>query len=233
MTKMSARGENRQSRKPSPSKSTAKNQAAAPSVADEGLQGGLEDVLQSLVVQAVALLKGDGGGFYISNQGQRTLRCVVATGTPATVLGTVLRYGEGAAGTVAETGAPVRVDDYRTWPRRSPQFEESAPFRAVVSVPTRLRGEVTGVLHVLRTGLGQPFTAEDVELLNIFANQAGVALENARLLEETNRRVRQLSILNDLTRAALLPAILVDVPSAGGTDGRVGERRRLPPRLVG
>src|SRR3990172_6925602 len=144
-----------------------------------------------------------GGGFYVADPVRRTLRCVVATGTPATILGTVLQFGEGAAGKVAETGAPVRVDDYRIWPGRSPQFEKSAPFRAVVSVPTLLHGQVTGVLHVLRTSQGQPFNQNDVDLLNIFANQAGAALENARLLEETNLRVRQLSILNDLTRAAL------------------------------
>ncbi len=59
------------------------------------------------------------------------------------------------------------------------------------------------MLHVLRSTEGLPFNQADIDLFNIFANQAGVALENARLLEETNRRVRQISILNDLTRAAL------------------------------
>jgi GAF domain-containing protein len=177
----------------------------------EGLEGALEQILQSLVLQAVDLLKGDGGGFYLANPAQRTLRCVVATGTPSNVLGTVLRYGEGAAGKVAETGAPVNVEDYRTWLGRSPQFERSAPFRAVVSAPTLLHGQVTGVLHVLRTSLGEPFSENDVDLLNIFASQAGVALENARLLAETNRRVRQLSILNDLTRAALTASDLASM----------------------
>jgi signal transduction histidine kinase/GTP-sensing pleiotropic transcriptional regulator CodY len=168
-----------------------------------GFEAALEPVLQDLVAQAVALLDGDGGGFYLANPPARTLRCVVASGSAGDVLGIVLRYGEGAAGRVAETAAPLRIDDYRTWPGRSPQFEKSAPFRAVLSVPTLLHGSVTGVLHVLRTTGGQPFTEEDALLLTVFANQAGAMLENARLLEETNRRVRQLSLLNDLTRAAL------------------------------
>jgi GAF domain-containing protein len=202
MAKVSSRAAKKpaaRSAHPEPEPSLAAEQDAV----QAGLGGALEDVLHSLVMQAVALLKGDGGGFYVSNPAQRTLSCVVAVGTPTSVLGTVLDYGEGAAGKVAQSGAPLMVDDYRTWPGRSAQFEKSAPFRAVVSVPTLLHGHVTGVLHVLRTSAGRPFTQDDVDLLSIFANQAGVALENARLLEETNRRVRQLSILNDLTRAAL------------------------------
>jgi GAF domain-containing protein len=177
--------------------------AQAPHPAGAGLEPALELVLKDLVTQAVTLLDGDGGGYYLANPSERTLRCVIATGTPTSVLGTVLEYGEGAAGKVAVTAAPVRVDDYRAWQGRSPQFEKTAPFRAVLSVPTLHDGRVTGVLHVLRSSDGRPFSEQDTVLLTVFANQAGALLENARLLDETNRRVRQLSILNDLTRSAL------------------------------
>jgi GAF domain-containing protein len=168
-----------------------------------GLEQTLEPVLQALVVQASQLLKGDGGGFYLSYPAERRLRCIVATGTPASIVGTVLGYGEGAAGRVAESGEPLLVDDYRTWSGRSPQFEVSAPFRAVISVPTLVDDQVTGVLHVLRSAPGRSFTERDVELLTVFANQAAATLENARLLEVSQRRLRQLSILNELTRASL------------------------------
>jgi len=167
------------------------------------LERGLDQVLRAIVDKAVELLKGDGGGFYLANPAERTVRCVMATGVSARVVGVVLAYGEGAAGRVAESGRPLNIEDYRTWPGRSPQFESSAPFRAVAGVPTLWQGKVTGVLHVLRTRGGKPFTQDEVELLSIFGSQAAVALENARLLEETNRRARQASILNDLTRAAL------------------------------
>lgn len=184
-----------------------------PEIPAPGLSSGIEvdphveeplgGVLGSLVTHAVALLKGDGGGFYLADPGLRTLRCVVTAGSPPGVLGTVLRYGEGAAGRVAEECAALNIEDYRTWPGRSPQFDASAPFRAVASAPTLAQGVVVGVLHVLRTRRGNPFSTADIELLSIFADQAGMVLENARLLEETNRRFRQLSIMNDLTHAAL------------------------------
>jgi signal transduction histidine kinase len=227
MAKVSTRGrKNGGPRPPTPEPAEAAP-AADPGRVQTGLEGPLEDVLHSLVTQAVALLKGDGGGFYEADPIRRTLRCVVATGTPATVLGTVLQFGEGAAGNVAETGAPVRVDDYRIWPGRSLQFEKSAPFRAVVSVPTLLHGQVTGVLHVLRTTQGQPFNQNDVDLLNTFANQAGAAIENARLFAAVDTERQRVRLLYEVGRetSASLDAVEILRRAIGLATGHLGGSR--------
>ncbi len=163
----------------------------------------VQEVLEALVRQAVELLRGNGGGFYLADHARQELRCVVSVGTPTVVLGTVLAFGEGASGRVAVTGEPLNIEDYRTWSGRSPQFEDLSPFRAVISAPTRWEDRVTGVLHVLRSTSDTRFSADDLELLALLASHAGALLENARLLEESNRRVRQLSHLTELTRAAL------------------------------
>ena len=161
-----------------------------------------EKALNSLVAQAIELLRGDGGGFYLADPARRQLRSVVAQGIPTGTVGTVLAYGEGAAGKVAQTGKPLNIADYSTWRGRSSQFD-SGTFHAVVSVPALWQGSVTGVLHVLRTRLATPFTQDELGVLTVFGNQAATAMENARLLEETHRRVRQVSMLNELTRATL------------------------------
>jgi GAF domain-containing protein/two-component sensor histidine kinase len=166
------------------------------------LDRGQQKVLNSLVAQAVELLRADGGGFYLADLARSKLRSVVAQGNLSGSLGKTLAFGEGAAGKVAESGEPLNIEDYSSWPGRSSQFEDLT-FRAVASVPTLWQGNVTGVLHVYRTHLPRPFTPDEVDLLVVFANQAAVGLENARLLEETHRRVRQVSLLNELTRAAL------------------------------
>ncbi|MBF8255746.1 MAG: Histidine kinase protein [Anaerolineales bacterium] len=227
MAKVSTRGRKNGGPRP-PTPEPAKSAPVAdPEPVQAGLEGPLEDVLHSLVTQAVALLKGDGGGFYMADPIRRTLRCVVATGTPATVLGTVLQFGEGAAGNVAETGAPVRVDDYRIWPGRSLQFEKSAPFRAVVSVPTLLHGQVTGVLHVLRTSQGQPFNQNDVDLLNTFANQAGAAIENARLFAAVDTERKRVRLLYEVGRetSASLDAVEILRRAIGLATGHLGGSR--------
>ena len=61
----------------------------------------------------------------------------------------MLKYGEGAAGTVAETGKPLKIDDYRYWSKRATVFDEEKPFTALISVPIIWQGEIQGVLHVL------------------------------------------------------------------------------------
>ena len=143
---------------------------------------------------------------YLVVPGERKVRCVVSLNTKGSYVGTVLAYGEGAAGTVAETGRSINIPDYRSWEHRATVFENKAPFRAVISSPMLWQGEVTGVIHVLRNPEGSVFTASDVELLTVFADQAAVVLENSRLLEAADRRFHQLSQLHDLTRAGLAAA---------------------------
>ncbi|RME85239.1 MAG: PAS domain S-box protein [Caldilineae bacterium] len=154
----------------------------------------LQDVLESIVRRATDLLDGSGGGLYLCEPEKRRTRCVVSYKTPRDFTGTTLAYGEGAAGIVAETGEPLIIDDYRTWPHRAAVYEEEQPFRAVISAPITWRGRVQGVLHVLRgeEHEEQRFTSADLELLMLFANHAAIALENARLWEKTRRHAQEL-----------------------------------------
>lgn len=155
----------------------------------------LPDLLDTIVMRAVDLLDGTGGGLYLCNAKQKLVRCVVSYNTPNDYTGTVLAYGEGAAGTVAATGEPLIIDDYQTWEGRAKAFENTDPFSAVISVPMLWYGGVTGVIHVLHDTQKHKFTEEDLKLLTSFANQAAVAVENTRLFEETQRRLDRLSAL--------------------------------------
>lgn len=166
-------------------------------------QHGLPALLQSIVERATLLLEGSGGGMYLCDPEARKVRCVVSYQTDRDYVGTVLEYGEGAAGVVAETGEALLIQDYRQWSRRAKAFERRQPFRRVISAPMRWQDEVIGVIHVLRDENDPVFGEDDVELLSLFANQASVVLKNAQLLEDVERRARLLTRLNDLTRAAL------------------------------
>jgi signal transduction protein with GAF and PtsI domain len=109
-------------------------------------QHDLGAVFESIVAHAVELLHGDGGGLYLVDAESRSVRCVVSQDTRASYVGTVLRFGEGAAGVVAETGQPLNIPDYRVWPQRAAVFERGGPFRAVLSAPLVWQGAVTGVI---------------------------------------------------------------------------------------
>lgn len=158
----------------------------------------LPDLLNTIVMRAVDLLGGTGGGLYLCDSQQRQVRCVVSYKTPTDYTGTVLAYREGAAGIVADTGEPLIIDDYQKWEGRADAFESVSPFSAVISVPMLWHNQVIGVIHVLHDTQKHKFTESDLTLLTSFANQAAVSVENARLFEETQQRLERLSALRSI-----------------------------------
>ena len=152
-------------------------------------------LLQTIVERAARLLDAPAGGMYICDPEKQEARCVVSYNTPHDYTGAVLKYGEGAAGIVAQTGEPLIVDDYRTWQGRATVFEEKRPFTAVLTVPMIWHGRVTGVIHVLHDTASRRFTQADQELLSLFANHAAIAVENARLMEQERRHTSELEQL--------------------------------------
>ncbi len=155
----------------------------------------LQSLLESIVERATRLLHSPSGGFYVCDPERHEVRCVVSRNTPRDYVGTVLGYGEGAAGIVAKTGEPLVVDDYRSWMGRAPVFEEEQPFTALLSVPVIWQGQVLGVIHVLDDKESKRFTKSDLSLLTLLADHAAIAIENERysahleelVAERTNR----------------------------------------------
>jgi PAS domain S-box-containing protein len=128
---------------------------------------------------------------YLCEPDQDQVRCVVSYNTLRDYQGIILKYGEGAAGTVAQTGAPLIIDDYRVWSKRSAAYEQEQPFTSVLVVPLIWQGRVTGTLDVLGDVASRRFTQADLELLARFADHAAIAVENARLYEQAHREIRE------------------------------------------
>jgi GAF domain-containing protein len=99
-----------------------------------------------------------------------------------------LRRGQGIAGWVAERGMPAIVNDVRKDLRFCGDVDELSGFvtTSLICVPVKSKGAVVGVLEALNKKSG-PFLAEDLEVLEVLANQVAVALENARLYEEVGQ----------------------------------------------
>ncbi|TJW67038.1 MAG: GAF domain-containing protein, partial [Mesorhizobium sp.] len=96
----------------------------------------------------------------------------------------------------------VQVSDVRLDPQYARQ-EASAMggFRAVLAVPILREGKAVGVLALGRRTPG-PYTPRQVELVETFANQAAIAIENARLFDAVRNRSEELSrSLEDLRTA--------------------------------
>jgi PAS domain S-box-containing protein len=150
----------------------------------------LPKMLRAIVERAAILLRAPSGGLYTCDPQRQIVRCIVSYNTPRDYAGTLLKFGEGAAGTVAITGQPLIIDDYRSWSARAGVFEDDQPFGTLLSVPMIWEGQVTGVIHVLDKE-SRHFTEADLALLTLFANHAAIALENARYSENLERMVAE------------------------------------------
>jgi PAS domain S-box-containing protein len=95
--------------------------------------------------------------------------------------------GEGVTGNVAQQREGMIVSDYRTSPYAHPLFVERTGITATVAEPLLYRDRLIGVITIDNQGIGRPFTEEDREILALFAAQAAIAIENARLYEQVKQ----------------------------------------------
>ena len=118
----------------------------------------------------------------------------------------MLKYGEGVAGTIAQSGKPLMIADYRSWSNRALQYEAEQPFRAVIGAPVIWQNQVSGVLDVLDDSEKRHFTREDLGLLSLFANQTALIVENSRLLESEQQQQKEAETLRQ-TAATLTSSL--------------------------
>lgn len=71
------------------------------------------------------------------------------------------------------------------------QMAQSLGFRTILAVPLLRQGEAVGALMIRRTEV-RPFTDKQIELLNTFADEAVIAIENVRLFTELEARNREI-----------------------------------------
>jgi len=152
----------------------------------------LDALLRSIVSRAIHLLEADDGGLYLYRPQKDVLERVVSVGKTIP-LGSTLHLGEGLSGKVWETGQPLIVADYQQWEGKAAVFQEE-PGMAIVGVPVRWGDRLLGILNVAALP-PRCFSEADAELLNLFATQAAVALENARLFAAANQRTAELEAL--------------------------------------
>ncbi|MCD6385651.1 GAF domain-containing protein [Candidatus Sumerlaeota bacterium] len=107
-----------------------------------------------------------------------------------------LKLGEGIAGISAKERRTIVVNDVSKDPRHFKYADEVTEYktRNLIATPM-LRGErLIGVLEVLNKSNDEPFNDDDIKVLEFFAQQAAIAIENARLIQENLKSERLAAI---------------------------------------
>ncbi len=104
------------------------------------------------------------------------------------------RVGDGIAGRVAATGHAELVAELDSTKHAAQPFREmlhELGAASVLAIPLRSNGRTTGVISMLRTEHGNPYTIDDQRLAQDLADRAGLAIDNAILVATLEQRVRE------------------------------------------
>lgn len=179
----------------------------------------LDIVLERIAQYAMELLKAETSAVYLTNRENSLLRAIAAFGKESReIKNDPLPLGSGILGDIAlqKSGEIVNnsIEDSRAIIVKG---TECHPNEHLMGVPVLSKDQLTGLLAVWRTGEGEEFKSHELDFLDSLAQQAAVAIENARLFEGEQRRLREsetlrqaaLAVTTTLELESVLDTILI------------------------
>ena len=170
----------------------------------------LPTLLQLIIRRATDLLRADNSTIYLWDEATHTVMPRAWCNVGEWISEVRLRLGEGVVGTVAQRREGMIVNEYQQSPYALHMYLPYVPQSAIVAEPLLYHDRLVGVLLVAHAHPGRPFTPQDRELLTVLAAQAAVAIENARLFEESAQRQARLSSVLEINKRI---AMSEDMPS--------------------
>ena len=164
---------------------------------------GLDAVLGLIIRRATELTGTGTGAVYLWDEEAQALFPRAWHGHGEWIRGLSLRLGEGVVGTAAQRREGLSVNDYRTSSYAVPMTLEHTRITAVLAEPLLYRDRLLGVIGMDNESTQRPFTQEDRDILALFAVQAAIAIENARLHEAAVRRGEELQAMLRAARTVM------------------------------
>lgn len=172
----------------------------------------LEPLLTNILDSAVTLIKATHGtiGLVVERSEGQAIKTVAVHNMPAEEMGAEMAPGVGLAGHVLKTGKTIRLDRYGDL--NQPTLPELAN-HSVIGVPIRWGDKMIGFF-----GLGNEspkrFNERDAETLELFAQYAAIAINNANLFEASQRALDEMRLLYETSQRIGLSADVGDVIDA-------------------
>ncbi|MBI3625556.1 MAG: GAF domain-containing protein, partial [Candidatus Rokubacteria bacterium] len=160
----------------------------------------LQQVLTTIVTQAVQLCKTEAGTIYEFDEAEQVFVPRANYGISADLV-EALRHSRTRVGdpsTIGQAAAnrtPFQIPDLLNEPKYPMPLVQQAGFRALLAVPLFREDRILGALVVRRKAAGE-FPGEIVNLLQTFATQSALTIQNARLFQEIQDKSQQLEVAN-------------------------------------
>ncbi len=156
----------------------------------------MSELLQTIIAWAVELLHADAGEIFLWDQDKGRLVQSIGYGSMESYIGLALRPGEGIVGRVFESGQPMIVDDYLTWPGRLDVYTLNGP-TTDITVPMKWQERTIGVLGLTADPQRRTFGQDDIQRVSLFANLAALAIHNHSLCDALRLRTQTLKAMLD------------------------------------
>jgi putative nucleotidyltransferase with HDIG domain len=159
---------------------------------------GLERVLAEVMDELIALTRAE-RGFLVLRDEEGKLVIRTARGMDRVDLeGEAFAVSRTIVQQVADTGEPVLTTNAEKDPRFGSQMSViSLHLRSILCVPLKIKDDIIGVIFVDNRAHVGLFQESDLGLLSAFANQAAVAIDNARLFDHLQAANRGLAAANE------------------------------------
>ena len=150
----------------------------------------LDIVLERIATYAKDLLRAETSAVYLAESNSPLLRAISAIGMDADELkNDPIQIGMGILGDIAMQKYGEIINDSTGDSRAiTVKGTQDKPYEHIIGVPVLSNNQLTGLLVVWRIGVDKQFKATDLDFLSSLAQQAAVAIENARLFQEEQKR---------------------------------------------
>jgi signal transduction histidine kinase len=182
-------------------------------VVSVGRELDLSHVLRRIVEAAALLVDAQYGALGVIGPDGRTLSQFLTVGLPEDEIARIghLPEGHGILGELIRHPQPLRLTDIGAHEASYGFPAHHPPMRTFLGVPIRVRDEVFGNLYLTDKRDGHDFDAEDEGVISTLSVAAGVAIDNARLYESSQRQQRWLRANTEITNSLLSGMPRLDV----------------------
>ncbi len=163
----------------------------------------LDVVLQRIAEYAKELLRAETSAVYLTNPEDSLLRAIAAIGKESReIKNDPLPIGSGILGNIAlQKSGEIVNDTFGDYRAIIVKGTEREPNEHLMGVPVLSKNQLTGLVAVWRTGEGEEFKPHELDFLSSLAQQAAVAIENARLFEAEQRHFQEAETLRQAAEA--------------------------------